>query len=515
MLPDQEDLGTNYALRLTDAVEDAVAVVTASPTPEDSFARRLNEAIAAITQAQTPAVAAEPHPGHPEPHQPAALGREGVAREQSKPAGAPPEALERAVVQPEQSAPHSVQPAARRDDRQYAGGDQDEGLLPERVEPANFQPEQSAPHMVQPAARRDEERKQPRRAPVLPVAGRDEVKQVQSQPAGAPPEALGRETVYGEAPVAYTPSARVSAYTAARQPEPEPESRGLVDVAEPAAALSLSAARGGDSESRLAQDADPEPVRGSRPEQTRTPDASATGERDDDAARRSHPEQTRTPDASASGWRKWLATLDKMPPIRLPIGPAIPWRYGLPALLVLVAVVAVMSRPSGARSPETRSVLPTQELYGVQADGPLFATPTAATTDDAGATPVVVSKQPAPIGVQEPAGAGFDLLDIGIKLAAVLGLAYGSLVLLKKAGVGGAGRLSPGVLNGADGMRVVGTVTLAPNRSVHALRVPDGRTLLIGATPNSVNLLTELGELDDNDAVEAPGLLDGIRARLH
>ena len=44
----------------------------------------------------------------------------------------------------------------------------------------------------------------------------------------------------------------------------------------------------------------------------------------------------------------WLTALDKLPPIRLPIGPAIPWRLGLPALVVLVLAMGVMSRSAGA-----------------------------------------------------------------------------------------------------------------------------------------------------------------------
>lgn len=450
----QDDPSTNYALRLTDSVEDAVAVVTAAPTPEDSFARRLNEALAAISQAQTPAVPDEPEPVRPDRVQPDALEAEPV-----RPAQVRADAFDAEPVRPAQVHPGVVRPEAG--------------------ESAHLQVE-----------------------PVVP------------------------EPLLVDAPVTYTPATRVSAYTAVRaEAEAEPESLDPNVVAEPVALLSASAARRDGSDSDADRPAarhpeaerDREAVRGLEPDGAPTLAASAAEDTGHDGVR---PEAPRNPDAQVSAWRKWLATLDKMPPIRLPIGPAVPWRYGLPALLVLVAVVAVMSRSSGARPQDTRAVLPSQEVYPVQADGPLFATPTATATaiEDGGTTPVVVTRQPAPIGVQEPAGAGFDLLDIGIKLAAVLGLAYGSLVLLKKAGVGGAGRLSPGALNAADGMRVVGTVTLAPNRSVHALRVADGRTLLIGATPSSVNLLTELGELDDDDSDgggdAAHGLLDGIRARL-
>ena len=39
---------------------------------------------------------------------------------------------------------------------------------------------------------------------------------------------------------------------------------------------------------------------------------------------------------------------------------------------------------------------------------------------------------------------------------------------------------------------MISSVALAPNRSVHVLRLPTGKTVLVGATPNSVNLLTEI-----------------------
>jgi flagellar biogenesis protein FliO len=41
-------------------------------------------------------------------------------------------------------------------------------------------------------------------------------------------------------------------------------------------------------------------------------------------------------------------------------------------------------------------------------------------------------------------------------------------------------------------VRVVSSIALAPNRSVHVIQVPGGKTLLVGATPTAVNLLAEL-----------------------
>jgi len=181
----------------------------------------------------------------------------------------------------------------------------------------------------------------------------------------------------------------------------------------------------------------------------------------------------------------WLASLDKLPPIRLPIGPAIPWRIGLPLLLALVVGMGLMSRVASQADPQGVK-LPAQQTYPAQ-DAPLFATPVAAQPTPE-ATP-----QTQPIGVSDSAAsAGFDLGDIAIKLIAVLGLIYASLMLLKRFGVGGMGGNAGGASNGPD-VRVLSSIALAPNRSVHVIQVP-GKTLLVGATPTSVNLLTELDD---------------------
>jgi flagellar biogenesis protein FliO len=210
--------------------------------------------------------------------------------------------------------------------------------------------------------------------------------------------------------------------------------------------------------------------------------------------------------APGGGLRAWLAALDKLPPIRLPIGPPIPWRLGLPALVALVVVMGVMSRSAGAAD-SAGVQLPAQQTYPVQQEAPLFAKPQlgADTTSDPSdvsstaapaptASPVTTASTPAaqPIGVSEPAGVGgFDLMDLGIKLVAVLGLAYGSLMLLKKLGYGGAGSAVRATGSSQD-VRVVSSIALAPNRSVHVIQVPGGKTLLVGATPTAVNLLAEL-----------------------
>jgi flagellar biogenesis protein FliO len=203
----------------------------------------------------------------------------------------------------------------------------------------------------------------------------------------------------------------------------------------------------------------------------------------------------------------YVKLLDKLPPIRLPIGPAVPWRIALPSLVGLLAVMVLVNRPATvaqpqalpAASPAATPVATSASLADQQARQIINSSSAQAdtTTPDPSVpvqtNPTTVAQ---PLGVADSAGLGFDFVDLGVKLAAVLGLAYGSLLLLKKAGIGGAG----GGLRGPDGTRqglqVVSSLVLAPNRSVHVLKVPGGKTLLVGATPTQVNLISELSEED-------------------
>ena len=209
------------------------------------------------------------------------------------------------------------------------------------------------------------------------------------------------------------------------------------------------------------------------------------------------------PEPSPKSTGTWLGALDRLPPIRLPIGPPIPWRLGLPVLIALVVVMGVMSR-SSARADTPGVQLPAQQTYPVQSEAPLFTSSPQADPPQAPAAQ--------PLGLPESSGPGFDLFDIGIKLAAVLGLAYGSLVLLKRGGYGGA--TAAGTGGSPQAMRVVSSLALAPNRTVHVIKVPGGRTLLVGATPNAVNLLADLGEVAETDTPEAASFFDVLKARL-
>jgi flagellar biogenesis protein FliO len=172
-------------------------------------------------------------------------------------------------------------------------------------------------------------------------------------------------------------------------------------------------------------------------------------------------------------------------------------------LVVLVVLMGAMSR-SSARADTPGVQLPAQQTYPVQSEAPLF---TSARQDQAPQPPAAP-----PLGVPESSGPGFDFFDIGIKLAAVLALAYGSLVLLKRAGFGGATVAKPG--GSPQAMRVVSSLALAPNRTMHVLKVPGGRTLLVGATPNAVNLIADLGELAEIDTPEAASFFDVLKGKL-
>jgi flagellar biosynthetic protein FliO len=81
--------------------------------------------------------------------------------------------------------------------------------------------------------------------------------------------------------------------------------------------------------------------------------------------------------------------------------------------------------------------------------------------------------------------------DITVKLILVLGVAYGSLALLRRYG--------RGVAWGRAGSRIeiVEASTLASNRSVYLVRVAD-KQLLLGVTPTQITTLAEWGL----DAVE-------------
>ncbi len=198
----------------------------------------------------------------------------------------------------------------------------------------------------------------------------------------------------------------------------------------------------------------------------------------------------RSGSGAAARWaragRRALEALDRRPALRLPVGPPIPWRYGLLALAALVLLTAALARPGAAGAP---------------ARGP-SAVPAAVggTLDarDSRAAPPTPS-----LGVAEPPGLGFDLADLALKLALVVALAYGSLAALKRLGVGGAVPAA-GVLPPGETLRLVASLTLAPNRTLHVVRAPGAKLLLVGATPGQITLIADLGERPDLAGDEAP-----------
>jgi flagellar biogenesis protein FliO len=203
---------------------------------------------------------------------------------------------------------------------------------------------------------------------------------------------------------------------------------------------------------------------------------------------------------------RWLSAIDALPPIKLPIGPAIPWRFGLPAVVALVVCMALLSRPTAHAEGGSTFRLPAEsETYAVTQDAPLFANSQADKTPPA-----------QPIGVAEPPALGVDVLDLTLKLVAVLALAYGSLTLLKRARVGGGSTAASG--GSLEGLRIISTLSLAPNRSVHVVRAPGGKTLLLGATPGQVNLIADLGQVSDAEltgATSASTFFDVLASKLN
>jgi flagellar protein FliO/FliZ len=84
---------------------------------------------------------------------------------------------------------------------------------------------------------------------------------------------------------------------------------------------------------------------------------------------------------------------------------------------------------------------------------------------------------------------GKVLLDLFLKLVVVLGIAWVAIYILSK--FKGTGGPLPGARKGH--MKVLESVNLGPNRSVHLVRVGE-KVLVVGSTPEQVNTL---GEIDD------------------
>lgn len=97
----------------------------------------------------------------------------------------------------------------------------------------------------------------------------------------------------------------------------------------------------------------------------------------------------------------------------------------------------------------------------------------------------------------DPFDASGTALDITLKLAAVLGLAYVSLAVLRRYTVGGG----IGQRNGA--LQILESTSLAPNRAVYLVRAGNKR-LVLGVTTAQITTLAELGPDDPAPANLAP-----------
>jgi flagellar biosynthetic protein FliO len=76
------------------------------------------------------------------------------------------------------------------------------------------------------------------------------------------------------------------------------------------------------------------------------------------------------------------------------------------------------------------------------------------------------------------------MVDLGLKLLLVVGLAYAALALLRRFGPGSTWRVRNGQI------RVLESAVLAPNRAVYLVRAAD-RQLLLGVTPTQITHLAE------------------------
>lgn len=103
-----------------------------------------------------------------------------------------------------------------------------------------------------------------------------------------------------------------------------------------------------------------------------------------------------------------------------------------------------------------------------------------------------------------------DVPGLLIRLAIVLGLAYGSLRLLNYF-------TRSGRLGGTQGraLEVVDHLNLGQNRSIYLVRVA-GRVLVVGATGNQLNLLSRMAadELPEDTRTAAPNFTSQLQARI-
>ena len=150
------------------------------------------------------------------------------------------------------------------------------------------------------------------------------------------------------------------------------------------------------------------------------------------------------------------------------------------SLLVIAAVIAVMAMATAALAGPERSNVQTSKRSNVETkwdagQKDLLASMEAESADQAKTEKSKESGEPVYV----------TLLSFIFKLALVVGLAYGTIWVLKRFNVQGLKRSSEHTI------RVVENTTLAANRSLHLVEVGSKR-LLVASTPGQISLLTEV-----------------------
>lgn len=152
--------------------------------------------------------------------------------------------------------------------------------------------------------------------------------------------------------------------------------------------------------------------------------------------------------------------------------------------------------------------------FAVDSDGGrsgVSANPTEATSEEGG----FLAEGYAELEADERGSGGgvnwwSDVPGLLIRLAIVLGLAYGSLRLLNYF-------TRSGRLGGSQGraLEVVDHLNLGQNRSIYLVRVA-GRVLVVGATGNQLNLLSRMAadELPEDTRTAAPNFTSQLQARF-
>lgn len=130
---------------------------------------------------------------------------------------------------------------------------------------------------------------------------------------------------------------------------------------------------------------------------------------------------------------------------------------------------------------------------------PTSASPTVAAGEAPGGylLPTPQPEADGSLGLAEPDWPAL-LLDVGLKLALTLGLAYTTIYLLRRYVARPIGQRK------AARVSVVETVSLGQHRALHLIRV-GGKLVLVGATQQQITLLTEVADAEGTADGKAAG----------